>query len=223
MARQTPYESGSTAVTRGNPVLVEDRPTRYDSLRHAIEAARLNLAHELDEDPDRYGFASDAEQEFGVTLLPPEWKSTPDETLWNKRKKARARRVAVARYYLMGKPVSEIARILKVSDYTAYMDLVAIEEEWRQSAIADIEILAARDLARLDAVINNLWPAVEKRDAKAANAVIEAIKERGTILGYRSGVQIDIEQYVRQVAEANGYDPDRAVQVAQRISVNFKT
>lgn len=195
---------------------------RYNTLAQAVAAATVALKHDLDPDPDRLGYASDAEEEYGIDLLPMQWKGKPDSSLWIKRTKARARQVKVAKYHLMGMTSAEISRRMKVSVWTVYQDVKAVEQQWQELAVADVQAHAARALARLDRMFIKLWPSIEAADPKAIDAGVNIIKEQGTILGYRTGMQIDVESYVRQIAQANGYDPDKAVEMGQRISLTLK-
>lgn len=221
---QKQQETGrSPAVRAGNSALLEP-PVRYDNLAQALRAAREKLGRELgdDGDPDPYGYMQEAEVNYGFELLPAQWKAAPDDGRWIKRLKARQRRAIVARWYMAGYPVAEIARRAKVSDMTVYHDLHRIEAEWRDSYLADIEVLATRDLARLDMMFSKLFSKIEKGDGDAIAAGLKIIQERGAILGYRQGLQIDLEAHIRAVAAANGFDPDEAVQVAAKISVNLR-
>lgn len=195
--------------------------TLSDAMRRAREVLRDPDAFE-DPDPDPYGYYQEMENEFGVDLITPNWKAKPDDERWVKRVKGRARKAAVAALYLQGHTAQEIAVKCKVSELTVMKDIGAIQNEWRKSYIDDIEILASRDLARLDEMFLKLWPAIENGDTKAVMAGTKIIEQRGAILGYHHGVSVDIEQHIREIAEARGFDPEVAVGVAQRISIRYK-
>ena len=189
----------------------------------AMELAMARARSVEDPDPDPYGYGQEIEQLFGVDLLSPNWKAKPDDERWVKRVKARARQAAVAKLFLNGFGVKAIAERVKASQVTVYSDLRHLSQEWRKSYLADIEVIAGQNLARLDMLLQKLAPGVDRGDTKSITAALEIVKEIGTITGYRTGgVQVDIEQYVREVAEANGYDPEKAVQLAQRISITMK-
>jgi hypothetical protein len=207
-------------VPSNNPSGVDEH--RLASMGDAMELAMSRARDVSDQDPDPYGYGMELEQNFGVDLLSPNWKAKPDDERWVKRIKARARQAAVARLFLLGFGVKEISERVKTSQVTVYNDLKDLSREWRKSYLGDIETLAGQDLARLDMLLQKLAAGINRGDTKSITAALEIIKERGTILGYRTGVQVDIEQYVREVAEANGYDPDKAVMLAQRISITMK-
>lgn len=192
------------------------------SMGDAMQLAMDRSRSVEDPDPDPYGYGQELEELYGVDILTPNWKAKPDDDRWVKRVKARGRQAAVARLFLNGFGVKEISERVKTSQVTVYNDLRHLSQEWRKSYLADIETLAGQDLARLDLLLQKLAPGINRGDTKSITAALEIIKERGTILGYRSGIQVDIEQYVREVAEANGYDPQKAVELAQRISITMK-
>ncbi len=217
----------TTAISKGDSDVDLAATHKFNTLSDAIRYARENLRNPevlFDEDPDPYGYAQELENEIpGMDLLNPEWKAKPDDAKWVKRVKARSRKAGVARMYLQGHPVPFIAAKCKVSQVTIYRDIAQISAEWRRSYLNDIEVLASRDLARLDEMYLKLQRGINSGDTKAIDAGIKIIQERGNILGYRHGVQVDIESYVREVASSAGYDPEKAVALAQRVSVRFKS
>lgn len=218
MTKKPEYVAGEV-INRGDPIAIQEN--KITNMGDAIELAMQRARDVEDPDPDIYGYQQEVENTFGVDLLTPNWKAKPDDTLWVKRMKARGRKAAIAKLFLQGRKIAEIAQLVKVSEVTVYRDIQNLSQEWRKSYMADIEILAGIDLARLENLLVKLAPGIETGDTKSITAALEIIKERGQILGYRSGVQVDIETYVREVAEANGYDPEKAVQIAQRISVTM--
>ncbi len=175
-----------------------------------------------DPDPDPYGYAQQVEEQTGLTLLPKTWKASPDDTLYNKRLLARGRRAQVQQLLLSGIPREEIARELGVAEVTIDRDIRAINEEWRDSYLASAEDIAAKNIARLESYLSALQGGISRGDTKAINTAVEIIKELNNVVGVRQGVQVDIEQYIREVAESNGFDPDAAVAIAQKITITMK-
>lgn len=215
------YQAG-TAVTYepGNPE--ELSSLKLSSMADAMELAMQRNKTIDDGDPDPYGYGQELEDQFGIDLLTPNWKAKPTDTRWAKRIKARARMASIAKLFLKGYSPADIAEKVAVSIVTVHKDLQHLSQEWRKSYLEDIETLAARDLTRLDYLLSQLADGIEAGDTKSINSAIEIVKTRAQILGYREGVQVDIEQYIMEVAEANGYDPKKAVQIAQRIRVSMK-
>jgi hypothetical protein len=229
MSEIIPYEDNRKAGPGGKykdfpaqSTTDEIQDFKISNMADAMQLARSKLRDVGDEDPDPYGYAQELENELDIDLLEPEWKSRPDDQRWVKRIKGRARKAEVAKLFLGGYKPHAIAQMLGVSEQTIHNDIAHLGQEWRRAYIGDIEILAGKDLERLESYLVALGPGIERGDFKSISTALEIIKERASILGYRQGVQIDIEQYVREVAEAHGYDPDKAVQMAQRISVTLK-
>lgn len=209
-----------TALTRGNPVAIDNQKVSdmADAMTIALERARLPV----DSDPDPYGYLQELEIETGVELLEPRWKAQPNDNRWVARIKGRARKAIVARLFSLGFAVPQIAVKVNVSESTVYNDLENVAREWRKSYIADTEALAGRDLATLDYLLQKLAEGIDRGDTKAILAAVEIIKQRGDILGYRQGLQVDITQYIREAAEAAGFNPDKAEAIASRISVTMR-
>jgi len=196
--------------------------TMADAMRVALDRNAQVESETLDDgDPDPYGYLQEIEHDTGYEVLAPHWKALPDDFRWVKRLKARARRAAVAKFCIQGYKVPEIAKKCHTSEVTVVNDIRSIQTEWRRSYLDDAELLAARDLDRLEYYLVKLAAKIEDGDVKAILAAVEIVKTRSEIVGYREGISVDIEQYVREVAEANGFDPDRAVSVASRISIGF--
>lgn len=202
----------------------QDDLTAYkvSTMAQAMEVA-LQRTREMDnDDPDAYGYLQEVENELQVDLLDMRWKAKPDDETWVKRLRARARKATVAKLFLEGHKVPEISKMVQTSEVTIMKDLQALSNEWRRSYLDDIELLAGKDLERLETYLVALAPGIARGDTKSIVAAVEIIKERGSILGYRAGLQINIEEYVREVAAANGFDPQKAVEIASRVSVTMK-
>lgn len=199
---------------------------RVAKLREAEKQAkqdrRIKTPVKKEEDPDPFGYLQETEEELGIDLLAPHWRAKPDDDLWVKRVKARAKKEAVTGLLIQGHKVPEIARRCNLSEPTVIRYIEDVQREWRRSYMDDAEVLAARDMDRLDYYLTKLADKIEEGDIKAIRAAIEVVRVRANILGYAQGVQVDIESYIREVAESNGFDPDRAVALASRISVSYK-
>jgi len=205
------------------PYEPEDEEDVYKvaTLADAYRVAKERNVDVEDPDPDPYGYMQEMEEGLSIKLLAPNWKAKPDDELWVKRFKARAKKEAVAKLLIQGHKVPAIARECMISEPTVVKYIGDVQREWRRSYLDDAELMAARDMDRLDYYLTKLSDGIEIGDVKSINSAIEIVRVRANILGYAQGVQVDIESYVREVAEANGYDPDRAVALASRISVSY--
>lgn len=225
-----PPTNGSLSIAKhlsnDEPELLDDIVNKQDMYIYDMEQAMksaMATGRDIEEkDPDPYGYGQEFELAKGIDLLEPEWKAEPDDDRWNKRIKARDRLQKVTKLYRDGYSVGEIAKMVESTEWTVHKDLNSISMTWRKQALEDIEKVVGKDLARLDYYLSRLAPAVERGDVKAIMAATEIIKERGAIMGTRQGVQVDIETYIREVAESNGFDPEKAVQIAQRVKLTMK-
>lgn len=199
---------------------------RLLDMQDAMALARSTSRAIDDDDPDPYGYGQELELEYDANVLGPVWKSKPDEDRYNKRLRSRMRKAKVTELYMAGWGIPRIAKELNVTEVTIHNDMKAVNGEWRKSAAGDIEVLAYRDLARLDYVFSKVLPGVESDDMqtviKAALACVEIIRQRGDILGYKQGVQMDMEQYLREAAVTMGLDPDEAVIMGRRVNNALK-
>lgn len=132
-----------------------------------------------------------------------------------------ARREQVAELLLYGWSEARIADQVGVAPSTVHEDIVSIREVWQEATINNVAQTALLDLARLDFIISGQLPRAQS-DFKAAEAVMKAIEQKARILGYDRGITTDVEEYIRSMVEATGYDPDKAVEIAQTISLTLK-
>jgi predicted transcriptional regulator len=132
-----------------------------------------------------------------------------------------ARRERVAWMMAQGYSEMRMAEELGVSPSLVHYDIVEIRQQWQAKTLDNVAEAAITDLARLDFIINGLLPQAEF-NPKAADSCMKAIEQRANILGYRQGVTFDIEFYIRQIAESNGYDADKAMEIAAKISATMK-
>lgn len=133
-----------------------------------------------------------------------------------------ARRERVSYYLMLGWTEVKIAQELDVSPSTVHYDIEAIRLLWQQRTVDNVAQAAVVDLARLDFIIASLLPQIQAGDTKAADAATRAIADRANILGYKMGLQVDITNYLQEVAAANGFDPVKAIEFAQRMTIQLK-
>jgi AraC-like DNA-binding protein len=203
---------------------------RVATITDAMRVAKLREAEEKnrqtvpppEEDPDPYGYLQEIGNQLSYEVLAPHWKANPDDPMWVKRVKARAKKEEITKLLIQGHKVPEIARRCNLSESTVVKYIMDVQAEWRRSYMDDAELMAARDMDRLDYYLSQLAEKIEEGDIKAINSAIEIVRVRANILGYAQGVQVDISQYIAEVAEANGFDPERAIALASRVSISMK-
>lgn len=225
--RHMPEGFASVQKQAVGPILMQPdeeavKDYKYTSVADAMALARQVARIAQDDDPDPYGYVQDIERDLGLDLIDPKWKAKPDDNLYIKRAKARARKMAVMKLFMSGFTTKEIAEKVKVSEGTVYGDIQMIQAEFRREYLNDAEDLAAKDLARTEYWLSRLAPGIDRGDTKSIGVAVEILKERASILGYRQGVSIDITNYIMEVASANGFDPAKAVAIAERVAGSLK-
>jgi len=98
--------------------------------------------------------------------------------------------------------VRELARALGCSASTAHADLVAIRAEWAERRRDLVEQVAAEDLARTDAAIAAIWPAVLAGKAWAIDRLVALLTYRMRALGLervRHDVEVAVEAEVGEL------------------------
>lgn len=131
-----------------------------------------------------------------------------------------ARQERVAYLMLLGWTAIKIADEVGVNPSTISYDIKEIRAKWQQQTVDAVAQAAITDVARLDFIIIGLLP-LAISDVRAADACLKAIHQKATILGYNTGVSVDVEEYIRDLAVQNGASPDRAMEIATRISLTM--
>lgn len=84
---------------------------------------------------------------------------------------ARRRRV-VSELYIQGHSQMAIAEQVGVSQPTVSTDLKTIQQQWRESAIRDLDSLREKELRKLDAVELEAWKAWQRSQKPAQEATV---------------------------------------------------
>lgn len=92
-----------------------------------------------------------------------------------KRVELSKRRKEVATLYLRGVTQWEIAEQMDVNQATISRDLKALQEEWLQSALVDINEAKAKELAKIDALEIEYYQAWERSQEDAETIINEKI------------------------------------------------
>jgi len=87
-------------------------------------------------------------------------------------------RLKISDLYLQGKIQAEIADVLELSQATVSRDIAFLQDEWRQSALVNIDDKKAEELAKVDRLEREYWRAYE-RSCEDAETVQQKVKEDG--------------------------------------------
>jgi predicted transcriptional regulator len=87
-------------------------------------------------------------------------------------------RAEVAKLYLRGVGQYDIADQLGVNQSTVSRDLKALQKQWQESALVDIDEMKARELAKIDELERTYWDAWVR---SCEDAEVERQKKAGTV------------------------------------------
>ncbi len=152
-------------------------------------------------------------------------------------------RVEIARRYCHGETQIDIAAYLEVSQQQISYDLKAVQREWKDQRIKELDIHKWRELAKIDELERTYWDAwmrsqtehvrtrsrqqtggdilasIEREnpigDPRFLVGVAWCIERRCKLLGLDEPLRIDITDRLRELALAAGLDPDEAEQEAK--------
>ena len=123
----------------------------------------------------------------------------------------RRRRVAELRLSGVRKQVDVAAR-LGYSLGTINGDFRAIDKQWQEETMADIDAEKRMDLARIESLIAALWPKAIKADTYSIDRIVTLMQHKAKLLGTEAPVKredkhsIEITMLARQLAESDGLD-----------------
>lgn len=128
---------------------------------------------------------------------------------------AKARQVRALELRRNGASFDQIARDLGYGDRTGAHK--AVLTALRDTLTEPAEAVRTLELARLDAMLEGIWPAAIAGDVQAIHTVLKIQDRRARYLGLDQPIRIDVEAHIRAVAIEQGLDPDEAVMEAVRI------
>jgi hypothetical protein len=107
---------------------------------------------------------------------------------------------------LAGLDLLTIAREVGYNSPQAAWDAIHRTLKRRTQRVADAAVLEM--LGRLDQQTQAIWPEVLKGDIAAGYLALAIEQRRAKLLGLDAAIRIDITQRLREVALAEGLDPD---------------
>lgn len=114
---------------------------------------------------------------------------TPRHTGGANKAELTERRIRAWELALQGKSYRVIGEALGVAPMTAFRDVEAHAREIQQPVAEQVR---KQEVARLDALLDNLWPRVEQGDDKAVANVLRVMDRRAKLLGLDAPAKQDI-------------------------------
>ena len=121
------------------------------------------------------------------------------------------RELAALDLRLSGASYRRIGAQLGVSHVQAFRD---VQRVLREFVAEPASALRGQELARLDRLMLTHWPAAIEGNHKATAVVLQIMDRRIRLLGLDAPHRIDITGWIREMAAAEGLDPDQAAQDA---------
>ena len=115
---------------------------------------------------------------------------------------------------LGGASYRQISKALGVPLATAHRHVQRMLTEY---AVEPATQLRDMEVARLDRLLAAHWGKATKGDVNATRMVLTIMDRRAKLLGLDAPQKLDVTGWIREMAEAEGIDPDQAVRDAESI------
>lgn len=129
--------------------------------------------------------------------------------------KIAVRRETVARLHLEGQTERQIAAELDVSIATISADLKAARQEWQRQYAESYDAACALQLARVERLWFDIYPAIEKGDLRAVEVAIRLLERQAKLLGLDKPNKVEIHDWRAEATEA-GLDPQALLDAFER-------
>jgi len=119
---------------------------------------------------------------------------------------------------LAGESYQDIADTMGIAVPTAHQHVAEAIERLTGEEVRSAEVARQLQLLRLDLLLAAQWrKATLDGSPNAAMTVLKIMERQSKLLGLDAPVRIDIEHRIREMAVAEGLDPDEAVEEARAI------
>ena len=113
--------------------------------------------------------------------------------------------------------IARAARNLDIPYHKAQQLVQELKMRWMTRSSVARDKAMAEQIAKLDRIEEALWPLIRQSGLTAIDRIIPILEMRNKMLGLYAATKVDITARVREMAIANGIDPDEAVREAQRL------
>ena len=115
---------------------------------------------------------------------------------------------------LGGSTYRQIGAALAVSHATAFSDVQRMLREYAAEPATQVR---DAEVARLDRLMAGHWDKAINGDVNSTRTVLTIMDRRAKLLGLDAPQKLDVTGWIREMAEAEGIDPDQAVRDAESI------
>lgn len=135
-------------------------------------------------------------------------KRTEADPAPTRREITATRRVKALQLRLAGSSYRQIALATKCSVAVAFRDVAKMLKEY---ATEPADSVRNAEVARLDRLMLACWQSALKGNTKSIDTVLQIMGRRAALLGLDAPRKVDITTWIRELAVAEGLDPDQAV------------
>lgn len=128
------------------------------------------------------------------------------------RKERQARAVAL---WNAGWGQADIAAEFGVTRDTIAKDIRKAADELNRLSLVEAGRRRAVMAERLQTMFKSVWPRVASGNLNAIRVVLQIMEREARLFGLDAPQKVDIELKIRAMAEAEGYDPDKAMLEAE--------
>jgi hypothetical protein len=118
---------------------------------------------------------------------------------------------------LTGRSYADIGDALGVTPQRAFQLVSEGVARLTGDEVRNIDLARQLQLLRLDMLMHAQWPKVQAGSTEAANVVLKILERQSKLLGLDAPIKINVEDRIRQVALAEGLDPEEALEEARAI------
>jgi hypothetical protein len=94
----------------------------------------------------------------------------------------------------------------------------AVKAALRKTLQEPADDLRALEVARMDAMLDGLWPKVLDGNPRAVEVAIKVLERRARLLGLDAPQKINIEQVIAETADRFGLTPDERVELQASVA-----
>ena len=112
------------------------------------------------------------------------------------------RRELVQQYFLQGLTYRAMGALLEVSPDTIKNDVAWIKQNWREKMAAQYDDMRAKELAKLDALEQAMWPEAMKGRPHVVERVLGVMDHRAKIMGLYAPTQSKVQVITDDMLDA---------------------